>query len=60
MGFGNIYSLETIISAFLTFAVIMFSLRLYLKFVSTKRTKIQRPDWLKEREPRYGRRSKRR
>ncbi len=46
------YSIEMIISAFITFAVIMLILRIYLKRIARKRPSIQRPDWLKERKPR--------
>ncbi|MDE7174373.1 MAG: hypothetical protein K2N54_01660 [Helicobacter sp.] len=50
--FSGNYQLETVISAFITFGVIMLTIRVYLKHVAQKRPQIQRPDWLKERKPR--------
>lgn len=52
LGFGGVYPIETIISAFVTFGVIMLTIRMYLKYVAQKRPQIQRPEWLKERKPR--------
>ncbi|MDE5816646.1 MAG: hypothetical protein K2H55_04010 [Helicobacter sp.] len=52
LAFSGNYQLDTIISAFITFGVIMLTVRVYLKYVAKKRPQIQRPDWLKERKPR--------
>ncbi|MDE6978345.1 MAG: hypothetical protein K2O85_02105 [Helicobacter sp.] len=59
LGFSGNYQLETIISAFVTFGVIMLTIRIYLKYVAQKRPQIQRPDWLKERKPRTSSRRRR-
>ncbi|CAE09992.1 hypothetical protein [Wolinella succinogenes] len=47
---GTQYDLGTIISAFVTFLVIVLLVRFYLKVVSSKRPPIQRPDWMKDRD----------
>ncbi|WP_181566304.1 hypothetical protein [Helicobacter monodelphidis] len=50
MMFSGDYTLGTIISAFVTFLVIVLTIRVYLNYMSSKRPKIQKPDWLEERE----------
>lgn len=49
MFFRENYTLEMIISAVVTMAVILMCIRIYLKVVN-KRSGIQKPDWLSESE----------
>lgn len=45
---GMNYDIGTIISAFVTFGIIMMIVRFYLKFVASKRPTIQRPEWMRD------------
>ncbi|PZT47819.1 hypothetical protein B6S12_06955 [Helicobacter valdiviensis] len=44
--FRSEYDLGTIISAAITFAIVVLAIRLVLFLVNRKKTTIQKPDWL--------------
>lgn len=59
MFFREHYTLEVVISAVVTMAVILMCVRIYLKVVN-KKSDIQKPDWLSdsEFEKKFGSRKK--
>lgn len=48
------YDLGTIISAFVTFLVIVLAIRFYLNYVGSKRPLIQRPEWMRDEDEERG------
>ena len=44
--FKESYSLDLIISAVVTMGAILLCVRIYLKIINRKKSKIQKPDWL--------------